>query len=304
MKTLVLGASGYIGANLTVYLSKKGYEVIAAARHFSSAWFGRKNVHYAKIDLAQPTTYRKVLNEVDFVIYLVGPGGVLREQYSSKLIQEHLVLLASFLEENSKLNNCPVLFASSGGTIYGEGVERPFEENDDLEPITPYGLLKLLSEKLLYYFHRNHSTPFISFRISNPYGGISHDKIDQGVINIFVKKILAVQPIEVWGDGSSTRDYIYISDLMLAFESALFRHNINTCINIGSGVGSSLFNICSLIEDETGLEIKREHKPINPKIIDHFVLDICRANALLNWEPRYSIAEGIALFISESKNSK
>lgn len=298
MKVLIVGSSGYLGSNLAKYLPENGYKVIAGSRSASSFSSSNVNVQHVAIDLNDATSYRGLLSEIDSIIYLAGPGGPLRDQFANNLIQEHLVNLATFLEENTKCCNRPIIFSSSGGTIYGRGNGIPLRENDPLEPINPYGLLKLLSEKLLKYYHKNKGTQYISMRISNPYGGIAHKKLDQGVINIFIRKILANEPIEIWGDGSSIRDYIFMPDLMVAFNAALNATEFTGSINIGGGCGSSLAKICKLIEINTGNVFRKNYQPKNPYLIDYSVLDITVARDVLGWEPKHSVEDGIIQMVN------
>ena len=191
MRVLIVGSNGYIGSNLVRYLSSERFDVIAGSRSVISNEARIENVQYVQLDLNETITYKKSLAECDIIVYLAGPGALLRQQSIGKLFQEHLVTFSGFLEENSRTNNVPIIFSSSGGTIYGRGNRIPFKEVDPLEPINAYGLLKLMSEELLEHFHRNSSLKYVSMRISNPYGGINHNKVDQGVINIFIKQFFA-----------------------------------------------------------------------------------------------------------------
>lgn len=301
MRVLIVGSNGYIGSNLVNYLSANKFEVIAGSRRDNSN-DGRANIsRNFHMDLNDPTTYRDFLNKCDSIIYLVGPGALIRDQSAGKLIQEHLINFARFIDENKKLRNSPIIFSSSGGTIYGRGNGSPFKELDPLEPINPYGLLKLMSEQLLIYSHRNNGTNYISMRISNPYGGIGHKKIDQGVINIFVKKSLAGEPISIWGDGSSVRDYIYMPDLMSAFRACIESIRFSGPINIGGGKGSSLLDICDLIEEYSGSSLTKIFKPSNPLLIDYSVLDISKAMNLIGWNPVYDLKEGVVDFMNQAE---
>lgn len=299
MKILILGANGYIGSNLTLYLSSRGYRIYAGIRNRIEDHPILPNVDYCHIDLSLPSTYRDILKEVDSICYLIGPGSLFRQNNPGELIRDYLLTFSNFLEENSRLNNCPIVFTSSGGTVYGGTENRPSFEGDALNPSTPYGLLKKMSEQLLDYYHENFQTPYIALRISNPYGGTGHNKLDQGVINIFIKRIYSMQPIEVWGDGSSVRDFIYVDDLMSAFEASLAAKNINLPINIGSGVGTTLLEICNIIGKQSNIKFKINHNPKNPKIIDYSVLNINLAKKLLRWQPSITIDEGISRAIDQ-----
>lgn len=297
MKILIIGASGYIGANILKYLSDRGYEIIATSRKWNCEENIQRKIKNVDINLNDVSSYRHFLGEVDVIIYLAGPGAPLRNQLSSMLINEYLTNLAVFLEENAKIKNCPIIFSSSGGTVYGVGKGVPFKESDPLNPVNPYGLLKVLSENLLSFFYKTKSTPYISMRIANPFGGIAHSKVDQGVIDIFARKIFSGEIIEIWGNGLAVRDYIYMEDLMFTFELAINSSDINGAVNIGSGIGSTLDSICSLIEYKSNLKFDRVYKPINAMIIDYSVLDISKAQDIFQWSPRFTLEFGISNLI-------
>lgn len=302
MKILIIGSNGYIGKNLVKYLSNEGFDVVAGAREKNPKQVADKNITKAYIDLREPETYIKYLNKVDCIVYLAGPGGPLRDQFNSKLIQEHLSLFARFLEKNASALRCPIIFSSSGGTIYGEGNGTPFLENNQLRPVNPYGMLKLLSENLLQYFQQNFGVSYVSMRISNPYGGLGHSKVDQGVINIFIRMALLNKSIQIWGDGSSVRDYIYMPDLMAAFKSAICAKDFSGVVNIGSGVGVSLVSICNAIEMH-GLILKKDYQIKNPALVDYSVLNVAKAANFLGWHPVYDVNEGISEIFKSEKLS-
>jgi len=298
MKVFVVGATGYIGSNLVPYLVAKGHVVRAGVRATGPIDRQPGVTDYSKIDLLVPDTYQHLLRDVDAIFYLVGPGSAVRHQRVGSLVQEYLYSLTRFLETNADVANARVIFASSGGTIYGSGERIPLPETHPIRPISPYGQLNALSESLLAHFRHRYSSPHVSLRISNPYGGArSSRKSDQGVIDIFAKRALTAEPVEVRGGGGAVRDYLFMDDLLAGFGAMLGIDNPPECVNMGSGVGTSLERVIHLIERASGRKLDRIDRPRNELDIDYSVLDISRARHLVGWYPRVAIDEGISAVI-------
>jgi UDP-glucose 4-epimerase len=300
MKVFVVGATGYIGSNLVPHLVANGHVVQVGVRSVVSHANECRLLRYSTIDLLSPETYRHLLHDIDVICYLVGPGSAVRYQRVGALVQDYLLSLTRFLETNADVANARVVFASSGGTIYGAGDGTPFSEAASIGPISPYGQLNAMSESLLAHFRRRYSSPHVSLRISNPYGGVrSRRKSDQGVIDIFAKKALAAECVEVRGGGAAIRDYLFMDDLLDAFDAVLSIDAPPECLNIGSGVGTSLNQVIRLIESFSGSRLERVDRPRNELDIHYSVLDITRARHSLGWYPRVAIDEGISKVIRD-----
>jgi UDP-glucose 4-epimerase len=186
-----------------------------------------------------------------------------------------------------------VVFASTGGTVYGVPESVPIHEDHSTNPISSYGIVKLAIEKYLGLFHHLHGLDYAALRISNPYGPYQNPLGQQGAIGVFLHHIHEGAPITIWGDGSVVRDYLYVSDVVDALESAGGEtgHRI---FNIGSGAGVSLNELLHQIAEVVGEQPEVEYVSGRALDVPASVLDVSRAGEELGWRPRTDLAEGIA----------
>ena len=180
------------------------------------------------------------------------------------------------------------VYISSGGTIYGSG-EKPFAEDDPVHPVTLYARSKDLTEKVV----RESGVPWLIIRLANPFGGYQEPNKKQGVIPILARKALHQEVFQMWTDGSSVRDYIYITDTAKAVGLLIEKEITNEVVNIGSGIGTSLKDVVSEVEKNTGKKILVAYQKLDMPVIDMFVLDITKLKNLTGFEPEVSFAEGV-----------
>lgn len=189
-----------------------------------------------------------------------------------------------------------IIFASSGGTVYGKS-EEPFSEDNAFSPDISYGLSKSVTETYLRFLAKEYKRKSISLRISNPYGEGQRLDGKQGVIPIFLNKISKGIPIDIIGSLESKRDYIYISDLISAFEQALDYNGVENIFNVGSGESTTLRDLLDTIE------LKLNKKALIGTIISGVVdskgitLNIDRAKSELNWRPKVTLNDGLEKLI-------
>ncbi len=186
-----------------------------------------------------------------------------------------------------------VVFVSSGGTIYGVPARIPIPEEHQTEPLVSYGIAKLAIEKYLHLYWYLHKLDYCVLRLGNPFGERQRVDTAQGAVAVFLRKALDGEPVEVWGDGSVTRDYVYIEDVVDAFVKAAQHDGDPRIFNIGSGEGRSLNAVLSCIEDVLGHPVERRYLPGRRFDVPVNVLDIGRARRVLGWEPRVSFREGL-----------
>jgi UDP-glucose 4-epimerase len=187
-----------------------------------------------------------------------------------------------------------VIFASSGGTIYGIPLETPIRETHPTDPICSYGIGKLAIEKYLHLYHVQHGLDYCILRMANPYGEGQRPMSSQGAVAVFLDRALHNKALEIWGDGSVIRDYIYIGDVAEAFMKAMMYSGEHRIFNIGCGQGWSLLDLISNIETVIRRPIARIHVSGRTCDVPANVLDISRANKSLNWQPRTSLQDGVA----------
>ena len=187
-----------------------------------------------------------------------------------------------------------MIFASSGGTVYGLPHTVPIDEDHPTNPITSYGVVKLAIEKYMDLFWRLHGLHYTVLRISNPYGPYQNPVGQQGAIAVFLHHLRTGQPITIWGDGRVVRDYIYVSDLVDALVLAAEVETRRKVLNVGSGHGTSLNELIALMGKETGERPEVDYLKGRALDVPANVLGISRVREELGWRPRTTLDEGIA----------
>lgn len=170
----------------------------------------------------------------------------------------------------------------------------PIQEVHDVNPESSYGIQKLAIEKYLYLFYKNYGLDYLILRPSNPYGPRQNPLANQGLISVALNKAKLSEPIQIWGDGSIVRDYIFIDDLINAAISAAFTQTSSKVFNIGSGKGYSINQIIEKVCKITGREISILYgipRACDPKTV---VLDTARAKNELDWNLTVNIDKGIS----------
>jgi UDP-glucose 4-epimerase len=186
------------------------------------------------------------------------------------------------------------LFISSGGTVYGAPQRIPVSEEDPTLPLCSYGITKLAIEKYVQLYTRFHGIRGVVIRLSNPYGRHQLGGVPVGAIANFLNKVKKGQPIEIWGDGSIVRDYIYIDDVVEAIERIVTHHTLAAGVyNLGSGQGYSLNEVLTEICRVTKISPEVSYLPSRPFDVPKIVLNVERIKRALQWEPRVSLREGI-----------
>jgi UDP-glucose 4-epimerase len=185
------------------------------------------------------------------------------------------------------------VFVSSGGTVYGKPEIVPTPEFAPANPITAYGVSKLTIEKYLALYEYCHGLQYRVLRVANPFGPYQLGLRSQGVIAAFMRKALAGEPVEIWGDGSAIRDYLYVDDVVSALEAACTHAGDSRVFNIGSGVGRSLLDLIRTIETVSGLRIETHFKQGRPIDVPTSILDVQLAARELLWSPRIPFEQGM-----------
>ncbi|MBB4167365.1 NAD-dependent epimerase/dehydratase family protein [Rhizobium sp. BK538] len=289
-RCVVLGASGFIGRNLCRALRVHSSSIKA---------FSRESVQIDGVTWQ----YGDFLNDLDVDHAVAGAETVFHlvstTVPASSNANPHSDAQQNILQTIRLLDACRdhgvkrVIFASSGGTVYGEVRETPIPETHPTLPISGYGISKLTCERYLHLYEKMHGIKGISLRIANPYGPFQESRKKQGVIGHFINSALMQQPVEIWGDGSVIRDYLYIDDVVEAMILAAGYDGAERVFNIGSGIGHSLNDIALLISEALGLDLEVVYKEFRSADVSKNVLDCSRAERELNWHSRHSIQVGI-----------
>lgn len=297
MNCLVLGGNGFIGSHLVDLLLREGHEVCVydrAGSHFRSPT--PQLVEYVYGELDDRYLVRAALAGMDVVFHLVSttiPGT--SNANPAFDVRSNVVSTIRVLEECVTAGVGRVMFISSGGTVYGIPQTIPIPESHPLNPICSYGVTKLAIEKYLALFEYLHGLDYMILRPSNVYGEGQNPLGQQGVIGIFLGKILHRRPIVVWGDGVAVRDFVYVGDLVTAlYQAAICDSSGERVFNIGSGVGVSINEILETLSTITGQNPGARYAKARQFDVPVNVLDVSLAKEHLGWTPIVGLTDGLS----------
>lgn len=288
---LVLGADGFLGSHLTMSLLKKhNVSVLDKFRH------GRLSTHLEiekfEGDYTNIPFLKKALEGKEYVFNFVSsssPAASLNDPFSDILkLQSSVLFLKCCVEAGVK----KVIYPSTGGAIYGRCSKKPFKETDPVSPISPYAINKLAFENYLGYYKNTFNLDFVIYRISNPYGPLQNISGAQGIIPIFLNNIKNNIPLTVYGDGSMTRDYIYITDTVKMI-SDTFEISRESVYNLGSGLSHSVNDIIYEISSVVKKPVQIDYKPMRQTDIKNVTLDMSRFKNEFKTEAGTNLREGI-----------
>ena len=296
MKALVIGGNGFIGSHLVDELIRLNWDVVVLdiqERRYDPV---PKTIQFIQGDLTQSFLVREALTGVDVVFHLAWSAiHEIANQDPAANVIDNLVPAIHLFESCRQMGVGRIIFMSSGGTVYGAAQEVPISETHSTDPLNAYGITKLTVEKFMQMFHHLYGLDYAILRASVPYGPRQNPLGRQGAVSIFLYRVAKGLPITIWGDGSVTRDYFYISDLVTAMiataERDLDKHRI---FNIGGREEISLNHLLKTVEETVGRKADIEYLPVRKFDAARIILDTTRANTVLNWQPSVSLIDGLS----------
>jgi UDP-glucose 4-epimerase len=297
MRCLILGGAGFIGSHIADALVDRGCAVTVFDRPNISKNNLRRcieSIRFVEGDFNNEKDLMKALRNVDTVIHLISttlpaPSNDNPAYDVESNVIGSLKLLNLMVRQNVKR----IIFASSGGTVYGIPEKIPIPESHPTNPICSYGISKLTIEKYLHLYHYLHGLEYAVFRMGNPYGERQRIESVQGAVTVFLGKALQDRPIHIWGDGKVARDYFYIADLVAAFVRLIDRHTGTGVYNIAGGKAYSLLDLIETIKKVTGKNLRVHFEKSRKLDVPVNCLDISRAQNQLGWQPVVPIEEGM-----------
>jgi UDP-glucose 4-epimerase len=291
---VLLGGGGFIGTNLARRLAKEGADVRIISRKLSFPGDIPDRVEFRRIDFSETPLVASAIHGADYLFHLVHASIPQTANADAAGDVERSVLpTLRLLDRCRDLRPRRLIYLSSGGTVYGVPVRVPIDESCPTDPISAYGISKLMTEKYVQMFSRQHGFDCSIIRLSNPYGPFQTARNGQGLIAELVRRFICNIPIEVWGDGSIIRDYIYIDDAIDALVKASMTEMASAIYNVGSGTGTSINELIHALTDIFDRAPPVIHKEARAYDLKCNVLDVKRAVAELRWKPQTDLADGL-----------
>ena len=298
---LVTGGAGFIGSHIVDRLIENNYDVII----LDNLTTGNKNNINPKAEFVNADIRDKDLDEkinfkdVEVVIHQAAQINV-RSSVENPIYDGDINVLGTIniLEIIRKYNINKIVFASSGGAVYGEPNYLPVDENHSINPLSPYGLSKYVGEEYIKLYNRLYGIEYAILRYSNVYGERQDPKGEAGVISIFIDKMLKNENPIIFGDGNQTRDFVYVGDVAKANIMAL--NWKNEVVNIGTGKETSVNELFNIIKNEIGFKGNAIYDKPREGEVYRIYLDIKKAKSL-GWKPEVGLKEGIKRVVNWMK---
>jgi UDP-glucose 4-epimerase len=305
MSTVVVtGGAGFIGSHLCDALLADAHRVIAVddlstgqrANLFAAEASGER-FGFVHTDV-RSGAFAALLAETrpEFVMHLAAQSGV-RPSVDDPVNDAGVNVVGSLavLQACVAAGVGKVVYAASGGTLYGEPSELPVGEEQDAGaiPTSPYGISKKVVDHYLRFFNIHYGLDYTELALANVYGPRQDPQGEAGVVALFGRRMLEGAQPTIFGDGEQTRDFVYVGDVARAFVLAANAEPAQL-LNIGTGTQTSVLDIYRLLADATGYAASPIHGQARPEELRHIALSAKRAEQALGWTPAVSLVEGLA----------
>lgn len=301
---IITGGAGFIGSHLAERFLREGWTVHIIDNLVSGK---RENIPadatFHELDIRDPKAAELVAStKPDVLAHLAAQMDVRRSvedpMYDASVnVVGSLNLLEAVRKQTPRTR---VVFASTGGALYGDNTTPPNFEDYKKDPESPYAITKLSVEYYLAYYGRVHKLDTVAMRFGNVYGPRQDPHGEAGVVAIFCGRILDGRPLTIYGDGLQTRDYVYVGDVADALWCGATKSLPPIGLldargfNVGTGIGTSVVDMAKILLEEAGTEVPLEFAPRRPGEAQESFVDIGKAERLLGWKPRVTLREGLA----------
>lgn len=304
---LLTGGAGFIGSNIVDLLIENGYGVLIIDNLSSGKKENlNKKAKFYKLDICNQNLKKIFKKEKpEFVIHQAAQVNV-RKSILNPEFDANVNISGSInlLECCKNFNVKKVVYASSGGAIYGEPQYLPADERHPINPISPYGASKHAVEHYLELYRQNFGIDYISLRYSNVFGPRQDPFGEGGVIAIFIGKFLRNKQPVIFGDGNQTRDFVYVGDIASANLISLEKEMNKRIFNIGTGIETSVNEIYKKLKNILNSKIEPIHRDAIKGEVGRIYLDIHLAEKELGWKPETSLEDGLKKTIEWYNNPR
>lgn len=297
MKSCVIGGAGFIGGYVTRQLVASGREVVVLDRSPQPAHELPPKVNYISGDYSDRGTLRDVISEMDELIDLAYTT-VPKTSFEDPIydIVSNLPQSVGMIQEALSVNIKKLLIISSGGTVYGQTSESPIKEDHPTNPISPYGITKLTIEKYALMYAVLEKLPVVIVRPGNAYGNEQAAFTGQGFIATAIQSILNNQPVDIFGNPGTVRDYIHVSDIAKGIVAALDFGRSGMIYNIGSGIGlnnTEVVETLSSFAKQDGYQPDINYLPLRKYDVPFNILDCSKLTEISGWKPTIPFPLGV-----------
>ncbi len=295
MKILVTGGAGFIASHVTDAFVDAGFDVCVVDDLSSGRReFINPKATFYEMDVQDPGLEDVFAREKPQVLCHHAAQIDVRRSVADPLldVRVNLLGLLNLMECGRRHGLQRVLFASTGGAIYGEQDVFPAPETHRTAPLSPYGIAKLASEHYLFFYHVTYGISYAALRYANVYGPRQNPHGEAGVIAIFAEKLLHGDTPTINGDGRQTRDYVYVGDLVRANLAAL-QADFCGAVNLGTGVETDVNELFRALRALCDSSVPETHGPGKPGEQQRSVIDCRLAGQVLGWQPQVSLHDGL-----------
>lgn len=297
MKCLVTGGAGFIGSHIVDTLLEAGHEVVVVD-DLSTGKRANLNprARFYELDIRSPELPEVFAGErPDIVSHQAAQMDVRRAVREPAFDASVNVIGALNVLESARHNGVKkILFASTGGAVYGEPEQVPVAETHPIAPMSPYGLTKFTFEQYLGLYRRLYGMAYVALRYPNVYGPRQDPHGEAGVVAIFTRQMLAGEQPVIFGDGSKSRDYVHVSDVAAATRLLVAHGDEGSVFNLGFGLEVTDRMIFDAVRDALGLSIEPRYGEVRPGEVSRIALNASRIRDARGWQPTLSYRDGIA----------
>jgi UDP-glucose 4-epimerase len=295
MKIVVTGGAGFIASHIADAYIADGHEV-HVFDDLSTGCEANLNAKaiFHRVDIAEPDAVKLVTDIKPDVLNHHAAQMDVRHSVADPAFDARVNIIGfvNLLQGCAKAGVKKVIFASSGGAVYGDKEPIPAAEDHATEPMSPYGVSKRTGELYLGYYHMAVGLPYVALRYANVYGPRQSSKGEAGVVAIFIDRLLSGKSPIINGDGMQTRDYVYVGDVVAANLAAL-RSPFIGAVNIGTGQETDVVTICRWLRAGMGSSIEATHGPAKAGEQRRSCLAVGLAAGVLGWRPATPLEQGL-----------
>ncbi len=307
MKILVTGGAGFIGSNIADAYIAAGHKIVIIDNLSSGKLRNvNKKAKFYQADIRDAKKVSAIFKKERFEVVNHHAAQIdVRKSVLDPVFDAQVNVLGTLnlLEDCVKYKVKKVIFASSGGVMYGESGKKPPQETTPANPLSPYGVTKHTTEVYLNYYAATYGLKYLVFRYGNVYGPRQDPHGEAGVVAIFIQRILSNTEINIFGNGKQLRDYVFVGDVVRANLLGL-KKGINTIINIGTQKASSVNTLYDELSAITGYSQKAVYKSPRLGELQKSFLNTAKARKIIGWQSTVSFKEGLVKTVEYFKGSR